>query len=131
MSADKLARRVAQFGDALKRLQEVMDMDVNAPLVLDAAMQRFEFTFELSWKALKAAAEVQGTVVVAPREAIKHAFAAGWIEDEALWLDLMKARNETSDTYNEAAARAVFQRVKQAMPALEGVHVALKELASP
>lgn len=130
MSDIKLVRRVDQFARALDRLREVVAMEASAPLVTDAAMQRFEFTFELAWKCLKAAVEASGAVAPMPREAIKQAFAAGWITDEALWLSLMKARNESSHIYDEAAALRIFELVRSNMPAFEEALVAMRDLAA-
>jgi nucleotidyltransferase substrate binding protein (TIGR01987 family) len=117
-----------QFANALARLHEVMAMDAGADLVLDAAIQRFEFTFEVAWKCLKAAAETKGVETVSPRDAIKQAFAAGWIDDEPLWLDLMRARNESSHICNEAIARGIFERVKRDLPAFDRALQSMQKL---
>lgn len=105
-------------------------MDARAPLVIDAAIQRFEFTFELAWKCLKAAVEASGAIAPMPREAIKQAFAAGWIKDEGLWLSLMKARNESSHIYDEAAALRIFELVRLNFSAFDEALAAMREFSA-
>ena len=41
------------LGNALKRLEESLAFDLSQPLVVDACIQRFEFSIELTWKMLK------------------------------------------------------------------------------
>ncbi|WP_236609753.1 HI0074 family nucleotidyltransferase substrate-binding subunit [Rickettsia gravesii] len=51
---------------------------------IDAAIQRFEFTFELAWKFLKEYFSQKGTVLHYPKEVIKEAFVASIINDEMM-----------------------------------------------
>jgi nucleotidyltransferase substrate binding protein (TIGR01987 family) len=59
--------------------------------------------------------------------ALKGAYAAGWLTDEAGWLDLLDMRNATSHTYREALARDVYRRIRTRAPMF---HAALAELRS-
>tara|TARA_Y100001933_G_scaffold228634_1_gene244316 strand:+ start:518 stop:751 length:234 start_codon:yes stop_codon:yes gene_type:complete len=57
-------------------------------LAIDATIQRFEFTFELSWKLLKAILEYDGFEnVESPRKAIREGFKQGYIRR---WICLVK-----------------------------------------
>ncbi len=85
--------------------------------IRDAAIQRFEYLFELSWKTMRVAAAYMGTVCQSPREAIKTAFKLGWTTNVDGWLEAMEARNETSHTYNEKIAQQVYEVAKK-FPAL-------------
>ena len=44
--------RVVFFEQALRRLEEALAKPED-PIVRDACIQRFEFTFEMAWKALQ------------------------------------------------------------------------------
>jgi nucleotidyltransferase substrate binding protein (TIGR01987 family) len=58
---------------------------------------------------------------------IRAAYAAGWIDDEAGWLDLLDMRNATSHTYREAVAREVYKRIALRAPMLQSVYPKLKQ----
>jgi nucleotidyltransferase substrate binding protein (TIGR01987 family) len=102
----------------LGRLEEALAVPESAPLAIDGTIQRFEFVFELCWKAMKALVDLNtpSSNVNSARGAIKAAYAEGWIEDEAAWLDLLDMRNASSHTYREAMARDIYRRIKLRTP---------------
>jgi nucleotidyltransferase substrate binding protein (TIGR01987 family) len=106
-----LAERLDRLAAALDRLEELVEA---APApgsgLADGAIQRFEFSFEAFWRALRAALALQGIEVASPRAAMREAYAQGWLEEEAPWLAMIEARNLTSHTYNaETAAKVLAQ----------------------
>ena len=66
---------------------------------------------ELYWKTLTRMLEEEGVRSGTPRETIRAAFAAGWLDDEERWLDLLKDRNLTSHTYQEPLALEIYRRI--------------------
>ncbi len=88
-------------------------------IVIDATIQRFEFTFELAWKYLKDYFEERGIVLFYPKEILKEAFATQLIQDESLWIGMLQDRNLTSHSYNEKLADEIFHRIKLYVPALQ------------
>ena len=74
----------------------------------DGAIQRFEYTFELVWKAAKRILQQAGILSQSPRSVIRDLAQKGWIENAAPWLDFLEARNATSHTYSEKVAAEVF-----------------------
>ena len=70
---------------------------------------------------------IEGVETGTPREALRGAYAAGWIDDETLWLDMLRARNETSHAYNEALARAIRDRVRGYIGAMERALASLRD----
>jgi nucleotidyltransferase substrate binding protein (TIGR01987 family) len=118
MNATAATRRLEDLAQALGRLEEALKVPESAPLAVDGTIQRFEFVFELCWKAIKALLELNTPSVEAnsARAAIKAAYAAGWIGDEPAWLDLLDMRNATSHTYREATARDVYRRIQLRTP---------------
>ena len=74
----------------------------------DSVIQRFEYSFELSWKLLQKILEADrpledNSVKGILREAVKQ----NLIEDLDHWFEFHKARNLTSHTYNEITAEEV------------------------
>lgn len=96
---------------ATERLREALAELETTPLALDAAIQRFEFSYELAWKALRAHLLVEGIDVASPREAFSRAYVQGWINGEEVWLAMLADRNRTSHTYEEALAREIGKRL--------------------
>ena len=78
----------------------------------DGLIQRFEFTFELAWKSLKAYLEHQGVPELRfPKQVLREAYAAGVIDHDALWLAMLDARNRTSHLYDEDAAAKIAEQI--------------------
>lgn len=123
MNAQNATRRLEQFERALARLDEALAVPETAPLAIDGTIQRFEFTFELCWKAMKAVLDVVTSTAAlgTARAVIKEAYAARWIDNESGWLDLLRMRNETSHIYNEAAPRNVYLRIRMGAPLMGAV----------
>jgi nucleotidyltransferase substrate binding protein (TIGR01987 family) len=106
----RLARE--QFGRALGRLHAVLARPED-DVVRDAIIQRFEFTFEMAWKALYRLLRSRGVDInESAFEVIPAAFSHRLITDAAGWGDLRKYRNLTSHTYDEKVAIEVAAFVR-------------------
>ena len=118
----------ADLESALERFQEVMEIPLSAnTLVVDAAMQRFEFTFELFWKNLKHLLATEGKETTFPKEALREAYAGRWIEDETLWLKMLQDRNLTSHTYRQDLAKEIYGRLPSYLAAMLKARDKLKD----
>jgi nucleotidyltransferase substrate binding protein (TIGR01987 family) len=128
MNVQSATRRLGDLDRALMRLDEALAVPATAPLAIDGTIQRFEFVFELYWKAMKALLELASPSadIGTARSVIKAAYAAGWIDDEAAWLDLLDMRNATSHTYREAVARDIYRRIALHAPMLRSTFPRLK-----
>lgn len=104
------AARLGTLGDALARLDAALAQP-KTEWTRDAAIQRFEFSFELAWKAVSAYARSEGLEARSPREALRVAHRLAWIDDDGLWLRMLDDRNRTSHIYNEAVAQEIFARL--------------------
>ena len=125
--SERLDRRLDAFGRALDRLDEALGIPPDAPLALDGTIQRFEFAFELAWKTLKDALTVEGVDARTPRESLREAFGAGWLESEAVWLEMLSDRHRSSHIYDEAAAVEIYARVRGYAPVLRRAHAVVRE----
>ena len=102
----------------------------NGDIVLDVAAKRFEFTYEMAWKALKRVLDYLGIDARAPRPVFKEAYAQGLLADEQVWLDMIEMRNLASHVYDEheisrilvelehylSAFDSLLSRLRQALP---------------
>ena len=109
----KTASLRSDFATAVTRLEEALALPKN-DIVRDSAIQRFEISFELCWKYLKAFLEDEHNVrCTSPRTCFRAAFKNGVIEDDPFWIDLTVLRNYTVHTYNEALADYVYSRLQE------------------
>ncbi|MDI3328502.1 MAG: nucleotidyltransferase substrate binding protein [Alicyclobacillaceae bacterium] len=113
MPKDRLIEKFNDFQRALGRLRESLQMEATQDIVVDGVIQRFEFTFELSWKVMQAYLAREGIEVNSPRSTIKGAFAVGLIPDGDGWIDMMLDRNKTSHIYDQETARDIYRRIKE------------------
>lgn len=126
MTAPALPLGFRETERAIRRLAEALAEPEANRLAVDGTIQRFEFSFELFWKLLSRLLLAQGAEVTLPREALERAYAAGWIDDEGLWLNMLADRNRTSHLYKEELARKVYGRIRTYQPLLKR---ALSDLA--
>jgi nucleotidyltransferase substrate binding protein (TIGR01987 family) len=77
-------------------------------------IQSFEFTHELAWNVLKDYLEEEGFQDIAgSKTATRLAFKQGLIFDGDTWMDMIKARNLSSYTYNLEIAEKIVNDVQQ------------------
>ncbi|MFC1522694.1 HI0074 family nucleotidyltransferase substrate-binding subunit [Elusimicrobiota bacterium] len=127
MSENQAKESFEDFANALKRLQEALNEPESNILAIDGTIQRFEFTFELLWKTFRRTLLIEGIETNTPKEALRKAYEARWIDDETLWLNVLKDRNETSHTYDETKARQIYSHIKDYMPELNKCRDLLKQ----
>jgi nucleotidyltransferase substrate binding protein (TIGR01987 family) len=100
-----------KLNDAVNRLREGCEK-AKDDLEVDGAIERFEFTFELLWKCLKVVLEDEGIICKSPMECLKEAFKFELIEDEDIFLAILRDRNKTSHLYSKEEASKIYQRIK-------------------
>jgi nucleotidyltransferase substrate binding protein (TIGR01987 family) len=109
-----LAVKFENLQNAVARLEEgAAKLNSNDDLYRDGVIQRFEFTFEFIWKTLKAYLEEEGLQTLgSPKSVLREAYAVGIIDDEGLWLDILRDRNLTSHTYQQELAIRICNSIK-------------------
>ena len=110
---ERLSLKRADANKSLKSLQAVLQEPFSV-IVRDAAIQRFEFTFEAFWKFTQAyLREIEGKAINSPKACFRELFASG-LADEGqteVLLRMTDRRNETAHTYKEELARAIFSEI--------------------
>jgi nucleotidyltransferase substrate binding protein (TIGR01987 family) len=110
---------IYNYSRALTKLQEAQDALPSLvesglqDIYLDLIVKRFEFTYEMSWKAIKRVLNMLGIEgVKSPRACFKEAYAQELITDQTIWLDMIEMRNLSSHTYDELE----IQQLKDKLP---------------
>ena len=90
----------------------------------DAAIQRFEYTFEAFWKFIKDYLRgKEGIVCNSPKSCFRELFSVGVIteEDTIKLLEMTDDRNMTSHTYKEKVAQIIYGNLKEYSKSMEEV----------
>ena len=119
------------FQAALARLEDAMKQDVPSDVFKAGCIQYFEFTFELAWKTIKATAEEAGIDAGgSPKASLKTAYRQAWVVDEAIWLEMLEARNRMSHTYDAKDALRVYEKLSGFIEPLKSLAHSLKEASA-
>jgi len=119
----RFLERIQVAEKTLATLKELAFLQDPSPVERDAAIQRFEHTFEAFWKALQVyLREVEGLEGASPKGVIRLVREVGLLEEEArLALGMVDDRNLTVHTYNESLAQAIFRRLPEHTRLMEQV----------
>ncbi|MFZ0407925.1 MAG: nucleotidyltransferase substrate binding protein [Cyanobium sp.] len=108
-------QRFDNFERALQMLERGVDLARQRPLSeleQQGLIQAFEFSHELAWNLLQDYLQYQGiTGIIGSRDATRLAFQNGLILDGEAWMAMIKARNQSSHTYNLEQAQAIARDV--------------------
>ena len=122
MTSDKLEKTLLLLQKAMDRVAEVL-LEPVSPIVMDATIQRFEFTYELMWKTLKIYLEdIHGIRAVSPRLVFKETYALSLIEEEDIYLEMIKSRNLLFYTYNEEQANEIYKKGPSFLNAIKNLY---------
>jgi nucleotidyltransferase substrate binding protein (TIGR01987 family) len=111
---ERLIERLQVARRALSTLQELTNKIELSVVERDAAIQRFEYTFEATWKAAQMfLSEVEGVTANSPKSAVRACWQAGLLSEENAQhaLQMCETRNMTVHTYNETLALAVYRQI--------------------
>lgn len=115
----KSSIKFEKFKKALFSLEAVYTQPISLDrLSIDATIQRFAFTFELAWKFLKEFFLERDLILNYPKEILQEAFVVNLIDNEEIWIKMLKDRNMTSHTYDEKLADEIHRRVQLYVPEL-------------
>lgn len=112
---ERLTERLKDAHSALSRLNEVLSIETPSSIERDATIQRFEFTFEALWKAVKEYLyTIEGLDVASPKGVIRSCRELGILDEHEATLALVMAddRNLAVHTYNESLAAQIYSRIK-------------------
>lgn len=126
---DNFKRAFSLLGEALY-LRKERNM---TPLETEGIIQRFEYTWELTWKVLKDYLESTGLILdtITPASVIKASIAANLITNGEVWMDALDSRNKMSHTYDFQIFEMIIINIeKNYYPELEKMHLKMTNLAN-
>jgi nucleotidyltransferase substrate binding protein (TIGR01987 family) len=112
---ERIKERVVVARKALSTLRELTDKPDLSLVERDAAIQRFEYTFETAWKAAQLfLAEMEGVSANSPKSVVRACWQAGLFDEATskLALQMCDARNMTVHTYNEKIAMTIYNQLE-------------------
>ncbi|MBU1069010.1 MAG: nucleotidyltransferase [Gemmatimonadales bacterium] len=132
-------QRFSNYLQALESLKRAVALSGTRPLTeleMQGLIQGFEFTHELSWNLLKDYLTEQGVMeLIGSRNATRAAFKNGMLTDGEVWMEMIRARNLTTHTYNLDVARAIasdiLTRFFPAFLELEATFLKLRDREAP
>ena len=112
---ERLEVRYEDAKRAIGTLREILHESFST-IVRDAAIQRFEYTFEAYWKFIKEYLKIrEGIICNSPKSCFREVFTVGIMkEDETIkLLEMTDDRNMTSHTYKEEVAQIIYGKLEE------------------
>ena len=118
---EELKRRLTLARRALATLREVL-AEPKTAITRDAAIQRFEYSFETTWKAAqRLLRDVEGLDRGSPASVIRATHGVSLLDEAAArrGLEMVRDRNLTVHTYNERLAEEIYGRLESYLELME------------
>ncbi len=104
------------FVKAFYELKNAIDESKNrelSKLERQGVIQCFEYTHELAWNVLKDFLTEQGVLnLIVSKDSTRAAFKSDLVLDGETWMNMIRARNLTSHTYDEYYALEVYNQIR-------------------
>lgn len=109
-------KKIENYQKAVQRLAEAnaeYQLHLENDVIRDGLIQRFEFTFELAWKASKEYLIDQGVScdLHFPKQVLRAAYENHMIDEEEIWLKMLTSRNNTSHIYDDRIAAGIAKDI--------------------
>ncbi len=119
---ERLKERINIANKAVSTFAVILKIETPSDIERDAAIQRFEYSFEAVWKTAKRCLRiVEGIDANSPKAVIRASFDSSLLDEEdAKWAMVMADdRNLTSHTYNETLAEQILSRLPNHLEVLQ------------
>lgn len=115
-----------QYQKAVKRFEEILKKR-KTDIIRDSAIKRFEFTFDLSWKLIKAFLEEEkGIKCMSPKDCFREAYHQSLIDYDESWLKMADWRNFSVHTYGEEFADLFYKKLPKTLKCFQSLEKNLK-----
>ena len=111
---ERVKDRLKIARQAVSTFSKVVGKKRASDIERDAAIQRFEYSFEATWKAAQIyLREFEGIEQASPKGVIRASYQVGLLDEKNTEAALKMAdqRNLTVHTYNEELAKAVYAKL--------------------
>lgn len=110
-------QRFENYQKALAQLESAVQLAGQRPLSNleeQGLIKAYEFSYELAWNVLRDYLIWSGfSGLIGSRDTVREAFAAELILDGERWMQMVRDRNLTVHTYNEATAHQIRDAIIQ------------------
>lgn len=124
--------------DNFKRAFALLEEGVNlikerkiTQLEQEGIIQRFEYTWELTWKTLKDYLEHKGIIMetITPASVIRESISANLIKNGEIWMSALDSRNKMSHTYDFKKFEKIIADIeKYYCPELKNMYLTMLKL---
>ena len=109
-------KKIDNFANCLKVLKTAdFSLASENEIYRTGVIAQFNLTFELAWKALQAVLQEHGVIdfkLGSPREELQIAYKVGFIEQEQVWLMMLKTRNGSVHIYDENEVNEMLRLIR-------------------
>ncbi|MBR6230140.1 MAG: HI0074 family nucleotidyltransferase substrate-binding subunit [Eubacterium sp.] len=109
-------KKIDNFKNSLEVLKSAdYDMVTTDEIYRTGVIGQFNLTFELAWKALQQVMRdhgVEGAETGSPREILQLGYKVGFVDDETMWLTMLKKRNQAAHEYDEDELEEVILLIR-------------------
>ena len=125
-------KKLDNFANCLKVLKTAdLTLAANNEIYRTGVIGQFNLTFELAWKALQATLRLHGVQEAetgSPREILRLGYKYGFLNDETVWLLMLKKRNLSVHIYDEDEIDETLLLIRDSFtPAFAALEDALRE----
>jgi nucleotidyltransferase substrate binding protein (TIGR01987 family) len=115
MEKTRWQQRLKNYTKELSQLEAFLKQESLNALEEQGLIQAFEYTHELAWKTQKSFLESRGVSdIFGSKDTTRQAFKLGLIKNGQVWMEMIKSRNSTSHTYNEATSQDIVYKIRHA-----------------
>lgn len=113
-----LEKAIENVDKAIDRVEISLQEEENM-VNIRAAIQRFDFLFQLYWRLLKRALGSKGTELENVEQVVALSGAEGMLSDKGIWEKLIQDDDAISGKFNEATGQRVYNDIKLYFPELK------------
>lgn len=128
-------KKLDNFSKCLQILKEAdYEFANNNEIYRTGVIGQFNLSFELAWKALQEVLREHGVheaAIGSPREILQLGYKIGFLDDDTVWLTMLKKRNTSVHIYNEEDVEEFLLLIRGSfVPALSALEKVLREKVS-
>lgn len=110
----RFINRYNSFCKSLDSLREAKNRDLSDSFVLSGTVQKFNLTFDISWKVMKDIVvnyhKKTDFALGSPREVLRAANSVGLIYDD-IWMEMLSDRNDLAHDYDGTFAETCVNKI--------------------
>lgn len=116
----QLSQQLISFSNAIDALLEAIEMNPEEnTIVLDGIMKRFEYSYELAWRLMRAYLEYKGVSDISDaKSSIRQAYKNELVENGEEWLNMLLDRNKVIFMGSKDQKLKVYSNIRETYIAL-------------